>query len=340
MISETSEDSTSEAKELPGICKRNLGHQAVVQPETLKLKRYILKPNSSIVTTLHGQHWSTLVNDMHSAQRKSCKELQIGGCWSSSKAGADTSCISWRAWSSMTIPHQHYTQRHAIIFKSIKFIPRLSKIPVTSMARYSKRTQHSIDTSSEAAALSSWLISWDSLQHLQHDPWLVDPWLVGLVGLVGQPGQVAGCHRATCTTSARHLHDICAMPRPLRFFWQRAPRWPRPAKAGQGDRPESTSCKNHGYGVDRCTLGTWRPLCAKCSTGSSNLSAGMEVSGRAYPRNSKVQMQKRYKPIINRSNHLPPTAARERSKLYLLKINFFWPTKSFALIRVESWLRT
>jgi len=62
MISETSEDSTSEAKELPGICKRNLGHQAVVQPETLKLKRYILKPNSSIVTTLHGQHWSTLVN--------------------------------------------------------------------------------------------------------------------------------------------------------------------------------------------------------------------------------------------------------------------------------------
>jgi hypothetical protein len=97
MISETSEDSTSEAKELPGICKRNLGHQAVVQPETLKLKRYILKPNSSIVTTLHGQHWSTLVNDMHSAQRKSCKELQIGGCWSSSKAGADTSCISWRA---------------------------------------------------------------------------------------------------------------------------------------------------------------------------------------------------------------------------------------------------
>ena len=45
-MSEASEDSTSEAKELPGICKRNLGHQAVVQPEKTRLKRHILKPNS------------------------------------------------------------------------------------------------------------------------------------------------------------------------------------------------------------------------------------------------------------------------------------------------------
>ena len=78
MISETSEDSTSEAKELPGICKRNLGHQAVVQPEALKLKRYILKPNSSIVTTLHGQHWSTTCTVPSESPAKNCRLAAVG----------------------------------------------------------------------------------------------------------------------------------------------------------------------------------------------------------------------------------------------------------------------
>ena len=62
MISETSEDSTSEAKELPGICKRNLGHPAVVQPETLKLKRIQkVHPQAQF---LHRDYitWSTFVN--------------------------------------------------------------------------------------------------------------------------------------------------------------------------------------------------------------------------------------------------------------------------------------
>ena len=266
----------------------------------IQTQRHIFKPNSSIVTTLHGQHWSTLVNI---GAQCPAKVLQRIADWWLLELKQ-----SWRGYvmnllesTTMTIPHQHYTfmPYHAIIFKPIKLIPRVSKIAVCqSMPEYAnifQVRQHSIDTSSEAAASSSWLISWDSLQHAKMQRLLNT---VGLCG-AGGAGRATGSNHTMSQGEklARNLHDICAMLRPLRFFWQHGPWWRRPARLAGAHKLH----KNHwSYSVHKCTdvdrcrmnilcvcvsnthfnrltLGTWRPLSAKCYTGwSSNLNAGTQ----------------------------------------------------------------
>ena len=179
---------------------------------------------------------------------------------------------------------------------------------------------------------------------------------VGLCG-AGGAGRATGSNHTMSQGEklARNLHDICAMLRPLRFFWQHGPWWRRPARLAGAHKLH----KNHwSYSVHKCTdvdRCRMNILCVcVCQIRTSIDSpwvpdvrsvpnatlGGVRTSmlarrDRAYPaRSSKVQMRKR-------SNHLPPTAlAHECRRQHLSKINFFWPTKSSAIIRAESWLRT
>ena len=254
-----------------------------------------------------GQHWSTLVNIGQRHAQCPAKVLQRIADWRLLELKQ-----SWRGYvmhllESMIINDHPTSTLHTTPCHHLQINQIHSKTFRDTSNQYGKIFQ-AYATQHRHLQRGSCFVQ---LADLLRQPATSATWSMAgrsMAGRAGRAGRATGLSRRMsqgnlhdiCTTSARHLRNAASFALLLTAR-------PSVAKAGQG-RP-GRQAREHkqlqkpriitgSYGVDRCTLGTWRPLCAKCSTGSSNLSAGMEIGlGTRLARNSKVQMQKRYKPL-------------------------------------------